>query len=177
MKHKLQFVLLLISVCFLTACSPLKLNHVIINESKTTLEVEYEYVIGMRREDSSELDKPVKTTSEQYEKSGVETAWNALSAENGYELESVSEETINNPNTNEQMKKEDKKVKIKLLPGEVLRVFVSTHLNGDRKSVKRISLRGENGKLEIEGAGFDQFSDYRPDRFFTDTKDYRIVYR
>ena len=177
MKHKLQFVSLLISVCLLTACSPLKLNHVVINESKTILEVEYEYVIGMRRGDSDELNNPAKMTLEQYEKSDVETPWNDLSAENGYELQSVSEETSNIPISDEQIKKEDKKVIIKLLPGEVLRVFVSEHLNDDRKNLKKISLRGENGKLEIEGAGFEQFSDYRPDRFFTDTKDYRIVYR
>ena len=177
MKNRLRLAFFLASICLLTACPAPEFNHVIVNESKTVLDVEYEYVTGRLREDHSTIANPAKMNAEQYENGGQNDQWINLTAENEYDLATVAEESIVEPNTNQQRKLEVKRVKLKLLPGEVLRVFVSSHINIDLKSLKKISLRGANGSLEIEGAGFEQFSAYRPNGFFTDTKDYRLVYR
>ena len=176
MKHKLYVAIFLFSVCFLTACPAPESDHIIINDSKTILNVEYEYVTGKLAEDHTKLSEPAKIGFQQYGNGGSETQWTNLTAENEYQLENVGESSATDSN-NRQRKQEIKKVKLKLLPGEILRVFVSSHMNIDLKNLKSLKLIGENGKFESEGDGFEQFSAYRPDRFFTDTNDYRIIYR
>lgn len=171
--YKLKTILILFFLLSLTGCPAPEYDHVIINESDSILEVEYEYAMMSVKYDSSQVSNPAKTNLEQYEKEAKN--WITFSPQNEYQLESAGEETITTPN-NERSKQEIKRINLKLLPNEVLRVFVSAHINFDLKNLRKISLRGENGKLEIEGAGFEQFAAYRPGGFFTSTKDYRLVY-
>lgn len=177
MKYKSIFTVILLSVCFLTACPAPESDHVIINESKTMLDVEYEYVTGGIQEGHWKLAEPAKINLEQFGNGDSQTAWTALTAENEYQSETIGENSSADSNDNPQRKSGVKKVKLKLLPNEVLRVFISSHINSDLKNLKSLRLSGENGKFEIEGNGFEQFSAYRTGRFFTDTNDYRIVYR
>lgn len=174
-NFKITFILS--ALLWLTACPAPEFNHVIINQSDSVLRVEYEYVLPQVKFDSTDITAPMKLSLEQYEASGgAAKHWTAFSEANEFQIESRNEEATD-AQTGQALKREIKTVKLALLPGEVLRVFVSGHINFDMRNLQRIRLTGERGRLEIEGAGFEQFSNHRPDRFFTDTRDYRIVYK
>lgn len=164
----------------LCACSPLALNHIIVNESDAVLEIEYEYVLPMTKYDKAQITTPAKMTFGQYNEEDSEKYWRGLTATQDYEFEARQEERIIKINGKDEHYKQPHEictVRLKILPGEVLRVFTSARINSDIKNLKRISLTGEKGKLEIKGDGFEQFTEVRTGGFFSGRTDYRIVYK
>jgi len=179
-KNKAAVVCLFLAVCLLTACSPLAYNHVVINESDDVLDIEYEYFVPMVKHDNSQLTTPAKMNLTQYADEDAEKIWSDFSGQNEYETESRKEEVVSAENMNNEKitaTEEVRSVRLKLFPGEVLRVFASTRVNHKLTDVKRISLIGKKGKLQIEGAGFEQFAEHRTGGFFSGAADYRIVYK
>jgi len=177
---KLKILFILFCLFLLAACPAPRFNHVIINESNEILEVEYEYVLPMVKHDSSEITAPAKTTIAEYNDKDAGEVWRNLTAQKDYQIESREEETsVNVYGSNEKRKQTTRveKVRLALQQGEILRVFVSEHINKAIKNLKRISLKGAKGKLEIEGDGFEQFAEYRTGGFFSGKTDYRIVYK
>lgn len=175
--NKLKAFSVLFCLVLIAGCSAPKYDHVIINQSNTILEVEYEYAEQVGKLTSLQLSNPARMSWNDYQKAEAPSEkWIKLAAGNEYQVESVGIETLKDSTATEKIQFETKKAKLKLLPNEVLRVFVSSHINFDVKNVRKIVLRGENGKLEIEGAGFEQFFNHCEGGFFSQRCDYRIVY-
>lgn len=132
----------------------------------------------MVKHDGSRLTTPVKMTLAEYDGEDAEKNWRGLVEQKDYELEIRKEEVKSSGSqTNEKRLESVWKYRLKLSPGEVLRVFHSSHINIDVKNLKKIILTSEKGKLEIEGDGFEQFAPYSRGGFFSKRSDYRIVFR
>lgn len=176
---KIKICAVLLCLLWLTACPAPEFNHVIINESNEDLNVEYEFFLPMVKHDYSDLTAPAKMTLAEYNGGEAEKKWRKLVAPNDYESEMTKEdaEESEDNQTGENQAREVGIYRLKLMPGEVVRVFRSAHINYDIKNVKRILIKGRKGKLEIEGTGFEQFNPPFKGGLFPQISDYRIVYR
>jgi len=175
---KLKTLLILLSLFWLTACPAPEFNHVIVNESDMVLEVEYEFFLPSVKHDSSQLTAPAKMTLGEYDGEDAGKNWRELVAQKDYELEIRKEAAKWSGSQASEKHIEDVwKYRLKLMPGEVLRLFHSSHINFDVKNLKKIILTSDKGRLEIEGDGFEQFAPYSWGGFFSRRSDYRIVFR
>ncbi len=165
----------------LCACPAPKYNHLIVNRSGEVLEVEYEYVLPSVKYDDSRITTPAKTSAARYEDENAENIWQNLNAEKDFQIEMrVEEMEIKVHGANKETSSQTVRiatVKLQLQPNEILRVFVSEHINSEIKNLKRITLKSKKGNLKIEGEGFEQFNEYRTGGFFSVKSDFRIVFK
>lgn len=175
--RRLKILFVLLCGALLCACPMQRFDHVIINKSNEILEVEYEYISLARVNDDSQIRNPAKMPLDEFQNSKSTRDWQTLIADRDYRIEDINREiSIEVYETNEIRKElqPGKKIRLRLLPKEVLRVFNDDALGSP--GIAKIKLSGEKGQMLMEGFGFQIFHERRTGGLLGNTSGYEIIY-
>lgn len=176
---KISITALILIVCLLTSCSPPNTDYVVINKSDVVLEVEYEFFGASPVESNKPFPAKQELAKYELENDSHKNDWRSVTNDE-YEIEKDQRERIVRYSQDKKREVvETTKIKLKLLPGEVLQV-TEAQFSFDESKLCRLSLKGERGNIIYEnGRLLERFDSYYRKSWLPqmDPFDYRIVYQ